>query len=247
MPITLANHLRRRREKIFGPALPFPLDRNAKARAWVAAAAYNHAHKTPRQHWGPLTRVTLSVFRVLLWRFHDADGTGRCFPSYEAIAKAAKCHRDSVAVAITALERAGLLTWVHRITRDRTRARDLLGDWALSWQTIRTSNIVLPTRYHRICKSENPSRPQNLDFNKRSGARLNAAQAMQGSAQRADKSVPSCVAQLGRRRSGCKCPVASTSTRIVEAERASSRRAGNRTPVGVISALCICTCGVLHA
>ena len=120
-------HLRPRREKIFGPAPEHRLDGNAKARVWAAAAAYNSANRQPRQHWGPLTRTTLDVLKTLLWRFHGADGGGRCFPSYERIARAAKCCRDSVCVAIAALEEAGLLTWVHRITRIRRREPDLLG------------------------------------------------------------------------------------------------------------------------
>jgi hypothetical protein len=89
---------------------------------------------------GPLTWATLRVLRALLWRFHRADGSGRCFPSYERIAAAAKCHRDSVCVAIAALEDAGLLTWVHRLTRIRHREQDLFGAWGSVWQVIRTSN-----------------------------------------------------------------------------------------------------------
>jgi hypothetical protein len=79
--------------------------------------------------WGPLTRTTLDVLKTLLWRFHGADGGGRGFPSYERIARVAKCCRDSVCVAIAALEEAGLLTWVHRITRIRRREQDLFGQW----------------------------------------------------------------------------------------------------------------------
>ena len=140
----LPNHLRRRRENIFGPAPSHPLDDNAKARIWAAAGAYNAANKTPRQHQGPLTWATLRVLRVLLWRFHDADGAGRCFPGIELIATAAKCHRDTVCEALKALEAAGLLTWVNRITRIGHRERDLLGDWGMVWQTIRTSNAYRP-------------------------------------------------------------------------------------------------------
>lgn len=62
-----------------------------------------------------------------MWRFHGADGGGRCFPAYEKIAAAARCARSTVALAIKALEVAGLLTWVNRITRIRRRERDLLG------------------------------------------------------------------------------------------------------------------------
>src|SRR5262245_3750994 len=120
----LPNHLRPRREKIFGPAPSHRLDGNAKARIWAAANAYNSANRVPRQHQGPLTCATLRVLRVLLWRFHGADGDGRCFPAYERIAAAAKCCRDSVCVAIKALEEAGLLTWVHRLSRIRRRERD---------------------------------------------------------------------------------------------------------------------------
>src|SRR6516164_340465 len=120
-------HLRPRREKIFGPAPSHRLDGNAKARLWAAASAYNTANRVPRQHQGPLTWATLRVLRALLWRFHDADGGGRCFPSYERIAAAARCHRDSVCVAIAALEDAALLTWVNRLTRIRHREQDLFG------------------------------------------------------------------------------------------------------------------------
>ena len=73
MLIVIANHLRPRREKIFGPAPDHPLDGNAKARVWAAANAYNAQHKQPRQHWGPLTKSYMLVLKVLLWRFHGAD------------------------------------------------------------------------------------------------------------------------------------------------------------------------------
>lgn len=106
----LPNRLRQRREKIFGPAPSHQLDGNAKARVWAAAGAYNAHNRKPDQHQGPLTWATLRVLRVLLWRFHGADGGGRCFPSYEKIAATAKCHRDSVCVALKALEDAGILT-----------------------------------------------------------------------------------------------------------------------------------------
>jgi hypothetical protein len=122
--------LRPRREKIFGPAPSHHLDGNAKARVWAAAGAYNAANRQPGQHQGPLTWATLRVLRMLLWRFHSADGGGRCFPAYEKIAAAARCARSTVAVAIRALEEAGLLTWVNRIARIRRRERDLFGQIA---------------------------------------------------------------------------------------------------------------------
>jgi hypothetical protein len=188
MQLVLPRSLRPRREKIFGPGPSHRLDPNAKARVWASAAAYNNANRQPRQHWGPLTRVSLSVLRALLWRFHGADGGGRCFPSYERIAQAAKCHRDSVCVALKALEDAGLLTWVHRLTKIRRREQDLFGHWGSVWQVIRTSNgyrfldpLEREPGRRGWCKSENPARPQNREKQK-DGARHDGARVMQTSA-----------------------------------------------------------------
>ena len=188
MFITLPNHLRPKREKIFGDAPNHPLDRNGKARLWAAASAYNAASRQPRQHQGPLTWATLRVLRVLLWRFHGADGGGRCFPSYEKIATSAECCRDSVCVALKALEDAGLLTWVHRLTRIRRREQDLFGHLGSVWQVIRTSNgyrfldpLDRDPGRRSWCKSENPARPQNL-FKNQEGARPDGAQVISGGA-----------------------------------------------------------------
>ena len=185
MHLVLPRHLCPRREKIFGPAPAHRLDGNAKARLWAAAGAYNATNRKPSQHQGPLTWATPRVLRALLWRFHGADGGGRCFPSYEKIATAAKCCRDSVCVAIKALEDAGLLTWVHRLTRVRRREQDLFGHWGSEWQVIRTSNgyrLVDPLEREpgrRVwCKSENPTRPQNL-FKNQEGPRLDGAEVIQ--------------------------------------------------------------------
>jgi hypothetical protein len=177
------NHLRRRREKIFGPAPSHPLDGNAKARIWAAAAAYNARNRQEGQHQGPLTWATLRVLRTLLWRFHGADGGGRCFPRYEKIAAVARCARSSVAIAIRALEDAGLLDWMHRITRIRRYESDLLGRMRPVWQVVRLSNSyrfidpISRESGRKAYKSENPTRPQNQDL-KQEGARLVGARVM---------------------------------------------------------------------
>jgi Helix-turn-helix domain len=162
----LPNHLRPRREKVFGAAPGIPLDRNAKVRIMVYAQGYNARYRSKGQHRGPITRAFMEVLEALLWGFHNC-GDGRCFPSYESIAARAKCNRDTVYEAIKALEFANVLSWVNRITRIRTRERDLFGQWATRWRIIRTSNAYLlrdPLPCHegrptlRISsKSENPS------------------------------------------------------------------------------------------
>jgi hypothetical protein len=128
-----------RREKVFGPGRQIPLDRNQKARIAAYAKAWSRLHKDGGQHTGPITRAAMDVLRALLWQFHNAC-SGACFPSYERIAEAAGCARSTVAVAIRALELAGVLTWQNRITRVRERCRDLWGREAWRWRVIRTSN-----------------------------------------------------------------------------------------------------------
>jgi len=86
-----------------------------------------------------VTAKALAVLEALLWGFHNAR-SGLCFPSYEAIAEKAGCARSTVAEAINALERAGLLTWVNRIVRIRERCDDLFGRMGSRWRVIRTSN-----------------------------------------------------------------------------------------------------------
>ena len=66
--------------------------------------------------------------------------SGLCFPSYETIAAAAHCARSTVAEALTALEDAGVLSWVQRIKRVREPCPDLLGDDGWRWRVLRTSN-----------------------------------------------------------------------------------------------------------
>ena len=134
----LPNHLRRRREKLFGDGRPVPLDRNAKVRVMTLARALMRRTE-PGRHWGQVTAKTLCVLEALLWGFHNAR-SGLCFPSYETIAARAGCARSTVAEAIKALEDAGILTWVNRIERVREASRDLFGRIVPRWRVIRISN-----------------------------------------------------------------------------------------------------------
>jgi hypothetical protein len=102
-----------RREKVFGPGRTVPLDRNAKARVTAYARAWSARNRQPGQHKGPITRAFLDVLGALLWGFHNAH-TGRCFPSYEAIAAKAECCRATVYEAIKVLEWAGSNAYVFR-------------------------------------------------------------------------------------------------------------------------------------
>ncbi|MDX7953463.1 helix-turn-helix domain-containing protein [Lichenihabitans sp. Uapishka_5] len=110
-----------------------PLDRNAKARIMVLARA-KLRRDAPGRHYGPVTAKAYAVLEALLWAFHNAR-TGLCFPSYETIAGRAGCARSTVALAIKALEGAGILTWVNRLRRVKMPAP---AGWR--WRVLRTSN-----------------------------------------------------------------------------------------------------------
>ena len=107
---------RRRREKIFGRDFGSALSTDQKRKIMAHAEAWSEANKQPGQHRGPLTRATMEVLKALLWGFHNAN-TGRCFPSYETVAKKAKCAVSTAAKAIVSLEAAGILTWVNCLVR----------------------------------------------------------------------------------------------------------------------------------
>jgi hypothetical protein len=128
-----------RREKVFGPGRAVPLDRNQKVRIAAYARSWSARNRRPGQHKGPITRAFLEVLGALLWNFHNSRD-GRCFPSYETIAKRAGCARSTVAEALKALEWAGVLTWQHRIIRIRERCRDLFGRECWQWRVHRRSN-----------------------------------------------------------------------------------------------------------
>ncbi len=138
---------RPKREKVFGEGCAIPLDRNAKARIWAYALARTARLRRPGQHRGPLTRATLDVLRALLWHFHNRT-SGRCFPSYERIADSARVHRATVARAIAALEREGVLTWENRLVRQRVAIEGLFGpQWVMVPR--RTSNAYRFYDYRR--------------------------------------------------------------------------------------------------
>ena len=146
----------RRREKVFGDGKAVPLDRNAKARIWAYAQAYTARLRRKGQHRGPLTRATLDVLRALLWGFHNRH-TGHCFPSYEAIAEAAKVSRATVARAIAVLEAVSLMSWENRLVRQRVAVMGLLGR---EWRSIprRTSNAY---RFHDPQLAKRPTLPKS--------------------------------------------------------------------------------------
>ena len=134
------NRHARRREKVFGDGKPKPMSRNIKLRVTALARVLMRPIASGK-HYGEITAKHFAVLQALLWSFHNA-ASGLCFPSYEAIAEKAGCARSTVAEAIKALEKAGLLTWFHRIWRRYERVVNLFGEGVHGQRSrvFRTSN-----------------------------------------------------------------------------------------------------------
>jgi len=115
------------------------MGRKAKKAIIRSVELYNAKNKKPGQHHGPITPAFQRVLSALLWKFHNSR-TGFCFPSYETIAAAARCCRDTVYEAIRALEAADILTWVNRFDKIPTQCLGAFGRVFTRWQVIRTSN-----------------------------------------------------------------------------------------------------------
>lgn len=97
----------------FGPPERRRLDRNLVAKILFLAEALDRRTRGPRQHGGLLKTKGLDVLRALLRRFYShRDGT--CFPSYDAIAEAAGCCRETVAKKLRILEQLGIVETIRR-------------------------------------------------------------------------------------------------------------------------------------
>ncbi len=93
--------------------MPSAIDRNARARLLFQAECLDRRTRLPGDHGGMIKRSGLAVLRALLFHFANVV-TGRCDPSYDAIARAAGVCRSTVAIALKRLEMCRLLVRVRR-------------------------------------------------------------------------------------------------------------------------------------
>jgi DNA-binding Lrp family transcriptional regulator len=120
---------RQRRGSTLDPVKFRPLTREQRARLIFLAEQMDANTKERSKHGGCLKRTGLQVLRVLLFHYHNVH-TGRCDPSYEAIAKAAGMSRSAVAEALNRLEAAGIITRIRRARWDRRNGRKCCVQWS---------------------------------------------------------------------------------------------------------------------
>jgi DNA-binding MarR family transcriptional regulator len=158
---------RPRREKLFGEGRPRALDRNAKLRITQRARLLMRRTQAGKAY-GAITAKAFDVLKALVWGFHNGR-SGVCFPSLERIAERISCARSTVALALKALEAAGLVSWVNRIVRRRVLEEDPSGKAVSRIRVMRTSNAytfndpATEGRPPKSSKSENPTGTQNQE------------------------------------------------------------------------------------
>lgn len=175
------------RAKVFDYGNVTPLTRREKQD--LVAKAHELARTKNALTNRSLVRGTaLKVLRTLLWQFHNSH-TGRCFPSYDAIASASGVARSDVGEAISALESLKLLSWCNRIQRiKRWVTCELLGTRILKTFVVRTSNG------YQFFKQERQEKPAKTD--NRAGT---ADQVFKKEKERITESCPNGLAtSLGR-------------------------------------------------
>lgn len=156
-----------RREKLFGDGRPSPLDRNAKLRITQRARLLMRRTQAGKAY-GAITAKAFDVLKALVWGFHNGR-SGVCFPSLERIAERISCARSTVALALKALEAAGLVSWVNRIVRRRVLEEDPSGKAVSRIRVMRTSNAytfndpATEGRSPKSSKSENPTGTKNQE------------------------------------------------------------------------------------
>src|SRR3954471_13871603 len=101
------------RGSIFAEPACVRMDRAHAWRLMASAEALERDTREPGKHGGCLKRTGLDVLRALLRHFYSYRH-GTCFPSYEAIARAAGCCVETVRKAIRRLEAAGIISTLRR-------------------------------------------------------------------------------------------------------------------------------------
>jgi DNA-binding Lrp family transcriptional regulator len=131
----------------FGPPEARKLDKNVVARILFLAEALDRRTRAKGQHGGLLKAKGLDVLRALLRRFYSYR-TGECFPSWDAIAEAAGCCRETVRRKLAMLEQLGIIKAIRRkvVETFTSRAHRVRFDVAVQTSNSYVFNIPVADR-----------------------------------------------------------------------------------------------------
>ena len=135
------------RNSRFGGPERRKLDRNLVARILWLAEALERRTRGKGQHGGLLKEKGLAVLRALLRGFYSYR-TGECFPSHEAIAKAAGCCVETVRKKLRALEATGIIQTIRRkvVASFTSRAHRVRFDVAVQTSNSYVFNVPIADR-----------------------------------------------------------------------------------------------------
>jgi hypothetical protein len=90
-----------------------PIAKGLANRYYQKARAWNRTQKISGRYGGALGSAALRVLESLIFDFLNF-GSGRCDPSYEAIARKTGLGRSTVAVALARLKKLRIIHWLRR-------------------------------------------------------------------------------------------------------------------------------------
>jgi hypothetical protein len=131
----------------FGEPERRKLDRNLVARILFLAEALERRTRAKGQHGGILKGKGLDVLRALLRGFYSYR-TGECFPSWDAIAEAAGCCRETVRQKLRVLEQIGIIETIRRkvVQTFTSRAHRVRFDFAVQTSNSYVFNLPIADR-----------------------------------------------------------------------------------------------------
>ena len=150
------------RGSVFSEPARCRMDRAHAWRLLAHAEALERDTRAPGKHGGCLKHSGLKVLRALLRHFYSYRH-GTCFPSYEAIARAAGCCVETVRKAIRRLESAGILSTIRRkiVTSFVSRGHRVRFDVAVQTSNSYTFNVPggRPNAQPVPVRSKRPRKP----------------------------------------------------------------------------------------
>jgi hypothetical protein len=128
-----------------------PMPKKAAIRIYHKAVEWNRREKLAGCHGGLIGSHVLLVLHSLIFDFLNHT-TGRLDPSYDAIQKATRLCRQTVATALARLKQLGIINWIRRCCE----GRDAEGRFVLRQET--NAYAILPTS--QWCDYVDTDRPE---------------------------------------------------------------------------------------
>jgi hypothetical protein len=130
-----------------------PMPKKAAIRIYHKAISWNRQRKLVGSHGGLIGSHVLLVLHSLIFDFLNHK-TGRLDPSYNALQRATRLCRQTIAKALARLKELGILNWVRRCREDQ----DVLGRFMLRQET-NAYAILPPSQWRGYCEAPDPESP----------------------------------------------------------------------------------------